>query len=251
MKRFLLSLLLLSLAGAAPQQRYPIPQGPDELLPPGTPLAWYDVNHYAVANGSAIVTFTDRTGNGHNGVDAGTGTTINSVFPSQNGLYTSTWAGGTQHRKATNLTSVYPYTVAAIVNVTNQVATGAPVLSCNVDNGLTFSCSTDNAGGYTTYIGKTPFAVIGSSTSSPTTGVYHLLIWQVSSSAWALFSDGTAIGSGSNATSVTANGLDIGAEDSRYVFKGGIAEVIVYNTTLNSTNLTALHVYAQLKWHTP
>lgn len=213
----------------------------------GTLVNWYDASTLGLSNGANIVTFTDsKTGNPNPLTTSASNPTY--ATNQKNGLSTASLVTGQYFTTGGSSASIYPYTIAAVVNITSNA--GSPsILGPSATGGLQFRVE---AGGDLGILSAAT-TLIGSSTSALASGSYHLVVVTINSSSYAFYIDGVAAGSGANSTSLAAaTAFLMGARNgSNDEMDGFIGEVQIYSSVLSSGDLAALHTYIVSKWATP
>ena len=141
----------------------------------------------------------------------------------------------------------YPYTIAAVVYLNNLTATKA-IIGPTANAGLEIRSETSGAIG----MASADTAYIGGSSTTISSGSWHLLVYMVDSSTYSFQIDGIAAGSGSHSVSLGASNFQMGAQKTNEeYFDGIIGEVQIYSSLFGSTDLSGLHTYAVNKWATP
>lgn len=217
--------------------------------------AWYDFSDdsYLTLSGTAITQALDRSGNGNHTDVQATGTKRPAVDTTNtsNGLQTASFDGGD--------TLVLP---SALYTIANGANTQFVVSRTTVNNteqrlvsfteagsmrcGIEYVVATTSA----TYYNRTSYAGIAN-TNVTTKSDYNLLRGQYNGGTTLSLAvnGGTAA---TNANGQTENGVDAGhigsnVDTSRYL-TGNIAEIIIYNRALSSSEITQVEIYLANKY---
>ncbi len=254
-KTFIKALLFLLLWGTvhAISPQFPVSFWNFSPTPPPTPIRWWDASILGLANGATVSTITERIGGTPAGL-LGSGTAPAYQTYSLNGLSTILFVN-TACYYSTAYTCNFPVTVAAVVNIRSAVSTGteSAILGPTTAGYPMFACYKDAGGGFTLSIAKSFVANVAVSTSTFSGDAWHLLVWQISSSAWALYVDGASVGSGSNALGAFNGGVIIGSQQNGLFsnMDGQLGMLLVYDSILGASDLTSLHRFGQIRWGTP
>ncbi len=214
----------------------------------GTLVNWYDSSVLGLSNGASVTTFTDsKTGNPNPLTTTSTPGTY--ATNAQNFLSVVTFNGSNQnYTTGGSSASNFPYTLAAIIKVTNVTASRT-ILGPHTTGGLQFRLDITTGNISLIKSGSAPFAT---SSSAVSTGAWHLVVATVTSSTYAFEIDGVAAGSGSHAETLTAaRNWRLGVSVNSELFIGSIGEVQIYSSVLSSADLSGLHTYSVNKWATP
>lgn len=214
----------------------------------GTLIQWNDASVLGLSNGASVVTFTDsKTGAPFSWTASNSATRGTYTTNAQNSKSVVTLNGTQFYDLGGSTAQVFPRTIAAIVKV-NNLSTYYVIVGPTNNNGLAFFINTTGTIALTKWGGST----IGTSTGTITAGGYHLLVATVDSSNYAFYIDGVAAGSGTHAQTLSGAGTFVGGSaTSGSSLDGGIAEIQIYSSILNSGDLSGLHTYSVNKWATP
>lgn len=238
-------------------QQMLLARGPSTSFNPqtqGTLVNWYDASTLGLSNGASVTTLVDSKTGAPNSMTVGTGVAGTYVTPAQNNKGTISFNGTNQWYTSNGSTaSTFPYTIAAVISVPNYTAS-ATIIGPSDLGGLQLQIAATT--GFLA-LNKSNVANIGTTAVAIGTAAYHVVIATVSSAAYALYIDSaTASASGAHAQTLTAaRTFQVAVQTNAAVagekFTGNIGEIQIYNSVLNSSDITGLYGYLKGKWATP
>ena len=212
---------------------------------------WFDAadaSSFTYHSGVVVSQWNDKSGNARHAVQATSG-----VSPDRNGtqnsLTTVVFNGG----KWMNNTGYALPTNATIFVVGNRTS-GGPSEYMQFISGHTNNWTLYSGGNPQYMILRTvPGAVLAQSTTSPTGGTTYLITGKLSPTAGSIRIDRTLEHSDTVANTLSGTGFAVGAgaHDGQYPATGGmLAEMIVYDSVLGSTDTDSVEIYLRDKWGT-
>lgn len=216
-------------------------------------VAWYDASDAAsiTSSGGAVSQWNDKSGNGHHLTQSTSNLKPTTGTRTLNGLNVIDFdgaVGSADYMDSNALNITQPNTIFAVVRHDNVSGNRGTVTEGTASGHRHLL--------YVTGVGRTWGFYAGSGITSavtPDTTTAHALIAVANSTSSELWLDGTSIASG-NAGTNDLGTLRVG-QDRLLTSDGGldgfIAELIICNTALDSTNRGLLVAYSQSKWATP
>ena len=218
-------------------------------------IGWWDAS--ALSNG-AVATWADQSGNGYDLVQGTSGNRPSVGSNTQNGLPTVTFDGSDDYLQCTTATnlSLSAFTVFCVVSEassTNYAGIVAVHAAAGSDYNSTAAFVLSKGGGTGTLI-------LSSNADANASGVSgcNVLTGLKDATTSTLYVNGSSAGTTGCTSSGTADGgIVVGARylsggvNTSYALSGYVCEIILYDTTLGSTDRASVESYLQAKWATP
>ena len=221
--------------------------------------AWYDASQLTgLANGDPIASATDFSSNALHAAQATSSKRPTYVTGAMNSKPVIRFDGVDDElaSAATAINFAGDVTAFVVANVVTPGSSGAAGSGVFVskDNGT-------NPGEFTLYMPDTtgqpkvnrPFVANGSNGTSSVSGAAVVITAKISGTTTTQYKNGAANGTNSlTAGTAGTTPIRIGNEGGLSLYlKGDVAEVILYNAALGTTNQQAVEAYLKAKWGTP
>lgn len=211
-------------------------------------FAWFDADDastFTYSSGVIVSQWNDKSGNGYH-ISQGTVANQPTRDGTQNGRTTVQFLDATHWM--TNTTGLTPATISAFVVLRRRGVTVANVYWFTSTEGrFGFECNT------ATKIERVNQAALMTANTSIETTQYHLITAYASASATSVRLDGVDDGSGSGSGMTASNaGFGVGGKtNGDFPADAMIAELLVYDSNLSTTDRDSVEEYLQSKWGTP
>lgn len=202
---------------------------------------WLKADSLSLTDGSAITAWTDSSGNGNDGSGGAFG---NSTYKTaiQNGLPIARFDGTSSGVNIPAVVSAIPYTILIVANQTSKTTNG--VLIQRRSGGSLMLIRLDITTGFFR-------ASAGNSRvdAADHSGAFHVFTTILNSASSFAYVDGSQIIAADMGSNVPGT-LALGTDGSAFL-TGDIGEILVYDTSLSSTNRGLVEAYLKSKWATP
>jgi hypothetical protein len=210
-------------------------------------VGWWDASDTSTITGTNPVTaWADKSGGGNTFV-AGTGPV--SGTRTQAGLNVLDFNGTTQYLTNSQTLS-QPWTVCAVVENDDGADGNAQVFWGSLTEGTIVQFGKAAAGGANAFPQIHAGSNVNASTTADLNAHYVTGIFDNTSSV--VRRDGTSVGSGTVGTNNIGTGMNVGRRSSStpLYWDGAIAELLIYNSALGTTDRQTVEAYLNTKWMT-
>lgn len=216
-------------------------------------VAWYDFTQtqYLTLSSTAITQALDRSGNGNHTAVQGTSTKRPTFTASQlNGLSCATFDGGDTLALPSALYSVgaSANTIFIVANRTTEAGTAAYPLNMSIAGTQAYYLRFNTTAGEVLFLNVAAGSGAAVKTGNTNTN-YQILMGRRSGTTQAVAVNNGAETTNTSATNVTADAAYIGSlNDTSSYLTGGIAEILIYNRSLSTAEITQVNNYLANKY---
>ncbi len=202
-------------------------------------LGWWKADSLALSDTDPVTTWADSSGNGNN---AGGANGVLYRTNQINGLPAVFFDGSDDSLDVSTLTATTkPVSIFAVVKPADTST--RTVVSCDAAGGLQLRIDPKLTAN------KATVAAIGSSNTSLSGGTaYRVALTYSATGAYTFYLNGTADGSGTNDQTFSASIVRIGRNINSEPMSGLIAELLIYDSVLSSTDRASVESYLSTKY---
>ncbi|MCB9364257.1 MAG: PKD domain-containing protein [Flavobacteriales bacterium] len=229
-------------------------QSPGGVSSSGSTQFWFAADKLSLSNNSPVVTWTDASGKGNNATTFAPNNRPIYKTSQINGKPSVVFDGVNDYFRTSAIPALNVGTLSYFIVFDGSVVTTTGVLLAGkYDSHNQFLMSYAGGANIKSWIIKLPNTTVASTVAK--NAVYQMLsnTWTSATGVVNHFRDGVSYGNPTGATSVpvTNNYFSIGVNpaSNNLPFKGGIAEVIMYSSKLNSAERIIIENYLAAKYN--
>lgn len=229
-------------------------QSPGGVDASGSNQIWFDANQLTLSNGNAVSSWTDFSGNGNNATQSNSSNRPIFMTNQINGRPSVVFDGVNDYFRTSSISALNVGNISYFIVFDGSLLTTTGImLAGKYAEHNQFLMSYAGASNIRSWVINLPNTTVQSLTAKDVAYQSISTIWSSATGNVLYHKNGALVGSPSGATSVPSNnnyfsiGVNPGSNGSP--FKGGIAEIIMYSSTLNSAERIVVENYLGAKYN--